>query len=152
MKTAKYEGGLIIGDESYFNQVKSNPYVKELMFEGHINSELDYEVLEIMEDGYKMTLALLHFYNDRKRMNFNLSKGKLSYYNDIEIIENQLGCDTASFVIIGKNATEILTTADGYFGHVFRTSEGEIIITLYVDGDAISAKYLQENIEFALGL
>lgn len=71
---------------------------------------------------------------------------------DNEFTKKDLGCDTASFEIIGVNNVKIDTLSDGQYGQVFISSTGETIITVFVTHDSMEGRELFNKIKYALGL
>lgn len=122
-----------------------------LIFTKDFNSTVEVEVVDINDD-YPIAVATIHFYNGKKNLEFDPFAETLSSPQDMEIKDKQLGCDTASFEIIGKNQSTINTLSDGYYGAVFEADNDEAIITFYVTHDSMKAAKLEQLVLYALGL
>lgn len=149
----KYKGTLVIGDEMYLNELakKSNAGMESLIYSNKLDNFVEVSVIDI-EGEYPIAVATIHFYKDTKEMHFDAVAETLSTPEGLEYRHWQLGCDTASFEIIGKNQTSINTLSDGCYGDVFEANTDETIITFYVTHDSARADELKKEIEYALGL
>lgn len=85
-------------------------------------------------------------------MHFDPIAETLSTLEGLVYKEQTLGCDTASFKIIGRNETTVHTLSDGYYGNVFEANSGETLITFYVTHDAMVGEELEEKVLYALGI
>lgn len=152
MIKSNYKGNFTIGDNLYLEQQERDPKFKNLIFSSDFDSNVEVSVADIVEDDYSIAVALIHFYNGEKQMGFNLVDSVLLSVEGLQTNDMRLGCDTASFQIIGKNNTTVRTLSDGHFGDVIQSDEGETIITFYVTHDSMKANELLEKIALALGL
>lgn len=148
-----YKGNFLIGDNLYLEKLKkdSNSHVKNFILSNEFNSNVEVKVTDIDGD-YPLAVATIHFYNREKELEFDIVEQTLHFSNGLDLTDKKLGCDTASFELIGVNSVTISTLSDGPYGNVFISHTGETIIAFFVTHDSMKATELFDKIKYALGL
>lgn len=127
---------LRIGDPSYLEE--PTPNRKKLIFESTFPKDFvsSVRIEKFNEDGFVQISICIAPHNELLTL---YEKGMS--YKFLSHEEQELGCDTACFVIETENdSDEICTMSDGYYGsaHKFTNIKGEnygVIILLSIDSD-----------------